>query len=198
MIARGRDPYTAKTQYRKFETNIPRKEIAAPRSQFPHLCVCKRFINCHDRSAYSGVGKYVDQSWKYINRSQIHECGNWDWGRAIHFLGIHKLDFCCSAPNIGNLLDPPQFPLPSLFKCDQMSLIVIVYDIVNHMERKINYFISFIYLLPIRPLQTLFSFIPTPTFHTLGHRFEYYLTWDKYAKGEGKILQVILAWCCYA
>jgi hypothetical protein len=23
-------------------------------------------------------GKYVDQSWKYINRSQRHECGNWD------------------------------------------------------------------------------------------------------------------------
>ena len=21
--------------------------------------------------------KYVDQSWEYINRSQIHECGNW-------------------------------------------------------------------------------------------------------------------------
>ncbi len=27
--------------------------------------------------------KYVDQSWEFINRSQTHECGNWDWGRAI-------------------------------------------------------------------------------------------------------------------
>ncbi len=27
--------------------------------------------------------KYVDRSWEYINRSQTHECGNWDWGRAI-------------------------------------------------------------------------------------------------------------------
>jgi hypothetical protein len=26
--------HTAKTQYRKFETNIPRKEIARPQSQF--------------------------------------------------------------------------------------------------------------------------------------------------------------------
>ncbi len=29
-----------------------------------------------DRSAYS-AGKYGDQSWKYINRSQTHVCGNW-------------------------------------------------------------------------------------------------------------------------
>jgi hypothetical protein len=35
---------TAKIQYRKFETNIPRKGIARPQSQFPQLCVCERFI----------------------------------------------------------------------------------------------------------------------------------------------------------
>ncbi len=28
--------------------------------------------------------KYVDRSWKYINRSQTHECGNWD-GEAAQF-----------------------------------------------------------------------------------------------------------------
>ncbi len=33
--------YTAKTQYRKFETNILRKGIARPKSQFPHTCVCE-------------------------------------------------------------------------------------------------------------------------------------------------------------
>jgi hypothetical protein len=36
---------------------------------------------------------YVDQSWEYINRSQKHECGNWDWGRAIPRKRIHKWDF---------------------------------------------------------------------------------------------------------
>ncbi len=36
---------TAKTQYRKFETKIPRKGIARPQSQFPHSCVCERFIH---------------------------------------------------------------------------------------------------------------------------------------------------------
>jgi hypothetical protein len=30
---------TAKTQYRKFETNILRKGIAPPQSQFPHSSV---------------------------------------------------------------------------------------------------------------------------------------------------------------
>jgi hypothetical protein len=70
--------YTAKTQYRKFDTNIPRKGIVRPQSQFPHLCVCERFIYSHNRSAYSVIGNYVDQSWEYTNRSQKHECGNWD------------------------------------------------------------------------------------------------------------------------
>ncbi len=48
-------------------------------------------------SAYSDAGKYVDRSREYLNRSQTHECGNWDGGGAIPFLGIHKWDFRCSA-----------------------------------------------------------------------------------------------------
>ncbi len=55
---------TAKTQYRKFETNIPRKGVARPQSQFPHSCVCERFIYSHDQSAYSAAGKYVDRPWE--------------------------------------------------------------------------------------------------------------------------------------
>ncbi len=41
------------------------------------------------------------QIWEYINRSQTHECGNWDWGRAIPRKGIHKWDFLCSAYSSG-------------------------------------------------------------------------------------------------
>ncbi len=40
--------------------------------------------------------KYVDRSWEYINRSQTHECVNWDWGRAIPRKELHKWDFRCS------------------------------------------------------------------------------------------------------
>jgi hypothetical protein len=42
-------PHTAKTQYRKVKTNIPRKGIERPQSQFPQSCVCERFIYSHDR-----------------------------------------------------------------------------------------------------------------------------------------------------
>ncbi len=40
--------------------------------------------------------KYVDWSWECINCSQTHECGNWNWGCAIPFLGINKWDFHCN------------------------------------------------------------------------------------------------------
>ncbi len=87
----------AKNQSRKFETNIPRKGIVRPQSQFPHWCACERFIfivYSHQRSAYSAA----ENLWtvEYINRSQTHDCGNWDWDRAIPRKGIHKRDFLCS------------------------------------------------------------------------------------------------------
>ncbi len=75
--------HTTKTQYRKFETNIPRK-VARCQSQFPHSCVCERLIYTQDRSAYSAAGKYV-----YPGSGNI-------WSRTIPFLGRHKWDFCCS------------------------------------------------------------------------------------------------------
>ncbi len=34
---------TANALYRKFETNIPKKEAALPRFQFLHSCICERF-----------------------------------------------------------------------------------------------------------------------------------------------------------
>jgi hypothetical protein len=48
--------HIAKTQCRKFETNIPRKGILGPQSQFPHSCVCERIIFSHDGSACSVGG----------------------------------------------------------------------------------------------------------------------------------------------
>ncbi len=110
---------TAKTKYQKFETNTPRKGIARPQSQFPHSCVCERFIYSHDRSAYSTAGKYVDGSWNInsINRSQTHECGNWDetaqfifWADINGiFVAVHMiLILPCSLPHNSYLaLFPP-------------------------------------------------------------------------------------------
>ncbi len=55
--------HTAKTKYRNFETNIPRKGISGSRSQFPHSCVCERFIYSHDRPAYSAGGNMWTDPW---------------------------------------------------------------------------------------------------------------------------------------
>jgi hypothetical protein len=37
--------------------------------------------------------EYSDRLWEYINRSQTHECGNWDEGHAFPFLGIFVSHF---------------------------------------------------------------------------------------------------------
>ncbi len=81
-------------------TVISKTKLYCSVSQLLHSYICERFIYFQDRSAYSAVGKYVDQSWEYINCSQIHECGNWDWGRTIPRKGIHKWDFPCSVLEI--------------------------------------------------------------------------------------------------
>ncbi len=47
---------TAKTKCQKLETNIPRKGISGPQSQFPHECVCERIIYSLDGSACSSGG----------------------------------------------------------------------------------------------------------------------------------------------
>jgi hypothetical protein len=83
--------HTAKIQYQKFETNIHRKGIVRSQSQFPHSCVCERFIFSQDRFAYSATGNMRTYPGNiYVNLSQTHECGNLDWGRTFSFLGIHN------------------------------------------------------------------------------------------------------------
>ncbi len=52
--------------------------------------------------------KYVDRSWEYENRSQTHESGNSDWGRAIPRKGIQKWDFRCSVLCTGCRSSPRQ------------------------------------------------------------------------------------------
>ncbi len=51
--------------------------------------------------------KYVDRSWEYINNSQKHKCGNWDWDRAIPRKGKHKWDFRCSAESTIQYIPSP-------------------------------------------------------------------------------------------
>jgi hypothetical protein len=62
---------TAKTQYRKFETNISRKRIARLQSQFPHSCVCcERYMYSRCRYAIyariRAVGQHTNLPDLYI------------------------------------------------------------------------------------------------------------------------------------
>ncbi len=93
---------TAKKQYRKFETNISRKEIARPHPQFPHSCVCERFIYVFPRSVCLFCCKKIcGPILGYINRSYTH-AGNWDWGREFLFWEYINGIFvavCCDLQN---------------------------------------------------------------------------------------------------
>ncbi len=63
-------------------------------SPFLHSCVYERFISPQDRSTYFlQQNRQIDRGNMYINRSQTHECGNWDCGRAIPFLEIFVSNF---------------------------------------------------------------------------------------------------------
>ncbi len=57
-----------------------------------YIHVCERFIYSHDRSPISCIA-FVDRSCEYINRSQIHDCRNWNRGRAVSFLWIIVSNF---------------------------------------------------------------------------------------------------------
>jgi hypothetical protein len=61
---------------------FPEKELREASPSFHidvSVCDCRFiYIYSQDQSAYSAAGKYVDRFLEYINRSQAHECGNWD------------------------------------------------------------------------------------------------------------------------
>ncbi len=97
--------------------------------QFLHSYICERFIYFQDRSAYSAAGQnlyvYVDRSWENINGSHTHECGNWDWGRAIPKKGIHKWNFPCSVPcRVVSIFEMPKSPTFTRFSRDRKILAV--------------------------------------------------------------------------
>ncbi len=76
---------------------FPESKLRSALSQFLHSCICKRFIYSHDRFRKRNTAKNADRSCEYINRFQIHECRNWERGRAVSFLGIFVTHFRCSA-----------------------------------------------------------------------------------------------------
>ncbi len=65
---------------------------SAPNSTF--MCLWAIYIFPAPGSVYIFPPvEQADPSWEYIIRSQTHECGNWDWGPNIPFLGIFVSNF---------------------------------------------------------------------------------------------------------
>ncbi len=94
---------------RQFRLYIPFLGIARPQPQFPHSCVCERFIYSQDRSTwFLQQNRQTHHGNICIIRSQTHECGNWDWGPDIPFLGIFVSNFrhFVFAVWPGTLVDP--------------------------------------------------------------------------------------------
>jgi hypothetical protein len=90
---------TANTLHRKLKTTIPRNETARPRSQFLHLCICKRYT-IFSRSIYlfccSNKGGPIE-SWEYITRSHTDTMKLGTRPR-VSFLGVHIYDPVWSGP----------------------------------------------------------------------------------------------------
>ncbi len=61
-----------KKKCRKIETNIPRKGISEPQSQFPHSCVCEQIIYSHDGSAFSAGGNMWTDPLRYSQKRNIN------------------------------------------------------------------------------------------------------------------------------
>jgi hypothetical protein len=102
-------PRNETVQHRYFQNRIKMFCLSIPTMIY---CICERFIYFQDLSVYFAAARHVDRSWEYINRSQTHKCRKWDWGRAIPFLGTHKLYCRYSANrhiNVGNETEAAQF-----------------------------------------------------------------------------------------
>ncbi len=77
-----------------WKQKFPEKELRGLSPNFHiHVSVCLWLSVC--LFCYREI---CGRSWEYMNRSQTHECGNRDWGRAILFLGIHKWEFSLQCP----------------------------------------------------------------------------------------------------
>jgi hypothetical protein len=89
---------------------FPERELCGHSPNFTFVCLWAIYIFPQSICLFC-CRKYVDRSWKYINSSQIHECGNWDWGRAIPRKEIHKWDIPCS---VGSVLYPLTLSLAAI------------------------------------------------------------------------------------
>jgi hypothetical protein len=81
------------TWQRKSHFYIPFLGIARPHPNFHlHVSVSDLYIPRIGPHIFLQQNMQIDRG-EYINRLQTHECGNWDCGQAIPFLGIFVSNF---------------------------------------------------------------------------------------------------------
>jgi hypothetical protein len=84
------------TLQRKSHLCIPKKGIARPQSQpdfHIHVSVSDLFIPRISPHIFLQQNRQTNRRNICINRSQTHECGNWNWSRANPFLDIFFPNF---------------------------------------------------------------------------------------------------------
>ncbi len=72
---------------RNFDLCIPRKGNVCLSPNF-HIHVSVSDLYIPSIGHLFPAAEWADRSWEYMNRTQKHECRNWDWGRAVSLLGI--------------------------------------------------------------------------------------------------------------
>ncbi len=103
-ITPARDEYYSYKHEDQNRTHLHRKNEVT--NSVLEICICVLLFIClwaiyifpRSVSLYILLQEHMwtDSGSARVNRSQTHECGNWEWGRAIPFLVIHKWDFHCS------------------------------------------------------------------------------------------------------
>ncbi len=66
-----------RTNTENYKQIVPEKNFAAPVPISTFMCLWAIYIFPRSTCLFC-CRKYVDRSWDYINRSQTHECGNWE------------------------------------------------------------------------------------------------------------------------
>ncbi len=105
---------TAKTHYRKLEQKFPEKGLRGHSPNFYiHVSVSDLYIPPICLPILLQENRWTDPGNGYIDRSQTHECGNWDWGRAIPVLGAYKSKCLCSVFAVSSVLELVLNPIKS-------------------------------------------------------------------------------------
>jgi hypothetical protein len=125
---------------RKSYLGYQKKELRGLSPSFHiHASVSDLYVPRIDPHIFLQQNRQADLGNMYINRSQTHECGNWDQGRAIPFLSIFVSNFqnrlCSVCTTVSSKsIHEPATPSIMKYKDDVVSYIPLGYSMVCLMQ----------------------------------------------------------------